>query len=141
LEIELNKYESFLERNTIRLYKKVDEFYEVESHLERHEVGCRISGITDPRFLTASHIKPWAKSNDFEKLDGNNGLLLSPHIDRLFDRGYISFEDNGELKFSPLLPSDVAAAWNLNNPTIKKPLSSKQARYMAFHRHEIFRVT
>jgi hypothetical protein len=81
------------------------------------------------------------KSNDFEKLDGNNGLLLSPHIDRLFDRGYISFEDSGQLMFSPLLPSDVVAAWNLNNPTIKKTLSSKQVPYMAFHRNGIFRGT
>ena len=111
------------------------------SNLERHEDGCRVTGITDKRFLTASHIKPWVKSNDFEKVDGNNGLLLSPHVDRLFDRGYLSFEDSGQLMFSPLLPSDVVAAWNLNNPTIKKPLSSKQVTYMAFHRHEIFRGT
>ena len=109
------------------------------SNLERHEAGCRITGITDKRFLTASHIKPWARSDDFEKLDGNNGLLLSPHIDRLFDRGYVSFEDSGQLMFSPFLPSDVAAAWNLNNPAIEKPLSSKQAVYMDFHRNEIFR--
>ena len=111
------------------------------NNLERHEVGCRITGITDKRFLTASHIKPWAKSNDFEKLDGNNGLLLSPHIDRLFDRGYISFEDNGQLMFSPVLPPEVVVAWGLNNPVVKEPLSSKQATYMAVHRNGIFRST
>ena len=109
------------------------------NNLERHEAGCRITGITDKRFLTASHIKPWAKSNDFEKLDGNNGLLLSPHIDRLFDRGYISFQDNGQLIFSPSLPSDVMTAWGLNNPAKVKPLTSKQSFYMNFHRSEIFR--
>ena len=109
------------------------------NNLERHESGCRITGITDKRFLTASHIKPWAKSNDFEKLDGNNGLLLSPHIDRLFDRGYISFQDNGQLIFSPSLPSDVMTAWGLNNPAKVKPLTSKQSFYMNFHRSEIFR--
>ena len=111
------------------------------NNLERHEVGCRITGITDKRFLTASHIKPWAKSNDFEKLDGNNGLLLSPHIDRLFDRGYISFEDNGQLMFSPVLPPEVVVAWGLNNPVVKEPLSSKQATHMAVHRNGIFRST
>ena len=109
------------------------------NNLERHETGCRITGITDKRFLTASHIKPWAKSNDFEKLDGNNGLLLSPHIDRLFDRGYISFQDNGQLIFSSLLPSDVITAWGLNNPAKVKPLTNKQSFYMNFHRSEIFR--
>ena len=109
------------------------------NNLERHEAGCRITGISDKRFLTASHIKPWVKSNDFEKLDGNNGLLLSPHIDRLFDRGYISFQDNGQLIFSPSLPSDVMTAWGLNNPAKVKPLTNKQSFYMNFHRSEIFR--
>ena len=108
-------------------------------NLERHEAGCRITGIIDKRFLTASHMKPWVKSNDFEKLDGNNGLLLSPHIDRLFDRGYISFQDNGQLIFSPSLPSDVMTAWGLNNPAKVKPLTNKQSFYMNFHRSEIFR--
>lgn len=107
-------------------------------NLERHESGCRISGITDGRFLTASHIKPWAKSNDFEKLDGNNGLLLSPHIDRLFDRGYISFEDSGRLMISHLVPSEVINAWGLTKPSHQKPLSSKQAVYMDFHRNKIY---
>ena len=107
-------------------------------NLERHETGCRISGITDGRFLTASHIKPWAESTDFEKLDGNNGLLLSPHVDRLFDRGFISFEDNGQLILSPLLPSDVVQAWGLPRLAENKPLSSKQSVYMDYHRHEIF---
>ena len=108
-------------------------------NLEQHEVGCRITGINDGRFLTASHIKPWAKSNDFEKLDGNNGLLLSPHIDRLFDRGYVSFDDRGALMLSPLLSSEVVVAWGLNNKVEEKPLSGKQSFYMSFHRSEIFR--
>ena len=107
-------------------------------NLERHEVGCRISGITDGRFLTASHIKPWAQSTDFEKLDGNNGLLLSPHIDRLFDRGYISFEDSGRLMISHLVPSDVIVAWNLTKPAVQRPLSQKQSVYMSFHRNEVY---
>ena len=76
---------------------------------------------------------------DFEKLDGNNGLLLSPHIDRLFDRGYISFEDSGQLMFSPLLPSEVIDAWALSKPAVEKPLSHKQSAYMSFHRSEIYR--
>ena len=110
------------------------------SNLERHETGCRISGITDGRFLTASHVKPWAKSTDFEKLDGNNGLLLSPHIDRLFDRGYISFEDSCQLIFSPLLQSDVIDAWALSKPAVEKPLSRRQSAYMSFYRSEIYRT-
>lgn len=108
-------------------------------NLEQHEAGCRITGITDGRFLTASHIKPWSKSNDFEKLDGNNGLLLSPHVDRLFDRGYISFEDNGALMLSPVLPAEVISAWGMSASLETRPLTKKQAVYMEFHRAKIYR--
>ena len=108
-------------------------------NLEQHEIGCRITKITDGRFLTASHIKPWSKSTDFEKLDGSNGLLLSPHVDRLFDRGYISFEDDGALILSPSLPSDVILAWDLLAGLEKRPLTKKQAFYMEYHRTELLR--
>lgn len=107
-------------------------------NLEQFEAACRITGIADGRFLNASHIKPWAKSSDFEKIDGNNGLLLSPHIDRLFDRGYISFEDSGELLLNPKLPAEVATAWGLIAGTKTAPLRPEQALYMEFHRNELF---
>lgn len=108
-------------------------------NLEQREAGCRITGINDGRFLTASHVKPWSKSNDFEKLDGNNGLLLSPHIDRLFDRGYISFEDDGALALSSSLPTELISAWDLKIKVGKLPLTKKQAIYMQYHRDKIFR--
>jgi hypothetical protein len=108
------------------------------NNLEQHEVGCRITGITDGRFLTASHIKPWSKSNDFEKLDGNNGLLLSPHVDRLFDRGYITFEDSGALMLCSSLPPEVVTAWGLSVGFEQRPLTKKQAAYMEYHRSKIF---
>ncbi|WP_171130693.1 MULTISPECIES: HNH endonuclease [unclassified Ruegeria] len=108
-------------------------------NLEQHEVGCRVTGVTDGRFLTASHIKPWSKSNDFEKIDGNNGLLLSPHVDRLFDRGYISFEDNGDIILDPSLPVEVISVWGLLKAIEKRRLSAKQAVYMSYHRNKILR--
>jgi hypothetical protein len=52
--------------------------------------------------LRASHCKPWRDSDDSERLDGENGLLLTPSIDHLFDRGFISFENNGRLLVSPV---------------------------------------
>jgi predicted restriction endonuclease len=59
-----------------------------------YETGCRVTGVKELMHLRASHIKPWVKSTDEEKLSGCNGLLLAPHIDHLFDEGWISFEDN-----------------------------------------------
>jgi hypothetical protein len=64
---------------------------------------CPIVQVDHPELLRASHIKPWAKSSDPERLDPFNGLLLSPNLDLLFDRGLISFEDDGTLLFSSSL--------------------------------------
>ena len=66
-------------------------------NVELIEKDCRVTGVLDRRHLRARHIKPWKFCNDREKLDGFNGLLLSPHIDHLFDRGHISFADNGRV--------------------------------------------
>ena len=108
------------------------------SRVEMLEAGCRITGVTDRRFLRASHIKPWSKSDSREKLDGNNGLLLAPHVDHLFDKGFISFTDAGELICSKSLPEGVQAAWGIICPERPKPLSAQQAFYMQHHRDQVF---
>jgi len=64
------------------------------------ESRCRITGVENPAHLVASHCKPWRDSNNEERLNGENGLLLTPSIDHLFDRGFIGFEDNGKLIIS-----------------------------------------
>jgi putative restriction endonuclease len=56
---------------------------------------CRITGVNNLAHLRASHCKPWRDSNNEERLHGENGLLLTPTIDHLFDRGFISFENAG----------------------------------------------
>jgi hypothetical protein len=66
------------------------------------EKQCRISGVMDLQFVIASHIKPWRVATNEERLDGENGLLLSPNHDLLFDRGFISFDDDGALLISPI---------------------------------------
>ncbi len=66
------------------------------------ENRCRITGVTNPNHLRASHCKPWRDSNNEERINGENGLLLTPTMDHLFDRGFISFEDSGLLIVSPV---------------------------------------
>src|SRR5262249_42341496 len=80
---------------------------------EARESACRVTGVTDKRFLVASHIKPWRVSSNDERLDGANGLILSPHIDKLFDQGWISFSDDGDLLIAPDFPRDVIDKWNV----------------------------
>ena len=106
--------------------------------LEKIETGCRLTGLIDRRHLRASHFKPWCVSNDDEKLDPNNGLLLSPHIHHLFDRGYISFTDNGELLVSKFLNPVVLSDWGLTASIKPKAFNPKQRIYLDYHRTRVF---
>lgn len=108
-------------------------------NVQRLESACRVSGVADPRFLIASHIKPWRACDNHERLDGANGLFLSPNIDLLFDRGHISFDDDGTLLVAPGL--DPATLHSLGVPSEKikcGEFSPKQKKYLAFHRQQLF---
>lgn len=104
------------------------------------EKGCRLTGIEDLRFLRASHIKPWADSTHSERVDGENGLLLAPHADLLFDRGWISFSSSGRLLVSNDLPTDIQARLGLNLDASLRygNFSRKQLNFLEFHRDVIF---
>lgn len=105
------------------------------------EKQCRLTKIMDLRFLRASHIKPWASCETAtERTDGNNGLLLTPSADSLFDRGWISFETSGKLLVSTDLPSEVVGRIGLK---LKRGLSCgafnpQQCAYLEFHQNSVF---
>jgi putative restriction endonuclease len=107
-------------------------------NLERIEHKCRITGLLDRRHLRASHIKPWKDSTDAEKLDGFNGLLLSPHFAHLFARGYISFADSGDILISRDLNRAVVKCWGIDAGKNVGVFRPEQARYLDFHRREVF---
>jgi hypothetical protein len=110
-----------------------------KERVSRIESQCRITGVDNPNHLVASHCKPWRDATNEERLDGENGLLLTPSIDHLFDRGFIGFEDNGRLIISPAahLPSllrmgvDTTATLNVGSFT------SGQRRFLDFHRNAV----
>jgi hypothetical protein len=104
------------------------------------ENKCRLTGIEDSRHLIASHIKPWRDSHDDEKISGNNGLFLSPHVDHLFDAGMISFQDCGELLISECLDQRVLDSWNLPRKLSSSPLNSEQRYFMDYHRKHVLQV-
>jgi hypothetical protein len=99
---------------------------------------CIVTGVKDSRVLIASHIKPWRESNHIEKYDGHNGLLLSPHIDKLFDTGLITFSNNGLIRYSKSLDTSVFNKWEID---IEKEyqFSDKQFEYLEYHQTEIFK--
>jgi hypothetical protein len=110
------------------------------TRVELLEPRCRVTGVTDRAHLRAGHIKPWRDSSNAERLDGNNGLLLAPHIDHLFDRGFISFEADGRLLVSPRLESGLLAAWGVTPAKPVGAFSTEQEHYLRYHRSHCFLV-
>lgn len=107
-------------------------------NVEEIEQACRVTGVLDRRHLRAGHIKPWRCSDDREKLDGCNGLLFAPHVMHLFERGYISFADNGELLVSGRLNPSVLDAWGVSTALDAGPFRPEQQAYLASHREQVF---
>lgn len=102
---------------------------------------CPFTMVSDERLLVASHIKPWVLADDKEKVDPKNGFLFTPTYDRLFDRGFISFEDDKTLIVSPWIsPMNQKRLGIYNGKMIDKlPIDDKRKKYLAFHREYIFK--
>lgn len=105
------------------------------------EHSCRLTGVENIKHLRASHIKPWKASSDSEKIDGNNGLLLSPHVDHLFDRGFISFKSSGDLIISKELNPVVLNQWSLSTIENVGSFNPRQAEFIEYHRDVVFRAS
>lgn len=106
-------------------------------NLEAIEIKCRVTGITDKNFLIASHSKPWRDSTNSEKVDGYNGFLFSPHIDRLYDQGWISFSDNGDLILADESVKTVLEHWKIHCPLNIGKLTEQQKKYLKYHRDNV----
>ena len=100
---------------------------------------CIITGIMFKRILIASHIKPWAVSTNEERLDSENGFLLSPTYDKLFDLGLISFKNNENIIISKLLDSDTLGKVRLEKSQIYDiKTTASLARNLEYHREVVF---
>lgn len=104
-------------------------------------VFCPITMINDERLLIASHIKPWAVSNDKEKIDPKNGFILSPLYDKLFDKGLISFTDDKRLIVSNWISPSNVKRMNLENDKYysKIPIDAQRIAYLNYHRNYVFK--
>lgn len=102
---------------------------------------CPFTQISERNLLRASHIKPWAFSNNVERLDGYNGLLLTPTYDVLFDRGLITFNNDGLLQISPLLSQSTRLKLGLTEGKVYAiaNTSGQRNNYLQYHRDFIFK--
>jgi hypothetical protein len=101
--------------------------------------SCSITGLQNITLLRASHIKPWKDSNNQERLNPFNGLLLIPNYDFLFDKGYITFENNGKLIISKQLDHYACKVFDLNADIRLRNIFSENKEYLDFHRSIVFK--
>jgi hypothetical protein len=102
------------------------------------EEACAVTGCNIRATLRASHIKPWGKSSNSERLDANNGLLLKADLDALFDGGLITFESDGTMVVSSAIELDQRKLLGLPKNISQTP-SEGQKEYLNWHKENLFR--
>ncbi|HEY6358470.1 MAG TPA: HNH endonuclease [Vicinamibacterales bacterium] len=102
------------------------------------EERCRVTGVSDPKHLRASHIKPWRTASNDERLKGQNGLMLSPHIDHLFDQGYLSFSPSERLLIVPEVRIELLDKWGIDADRAVGSFSREQQAFLEYHRAHVF---
>lgn len=102
--------------------------------LHKWQYRCAVTGYNDSSILIASHIIPWKDSSDSERLDNDNGLLLSPLYDALFDKHLISFQDDGGIILSDRLKKYDLDVINVTGEELISGLSNGNKNYLKRHR-------
>jgi 5-methylcytosine-specific restriction protein A len=105
--------------------------------IHRWEYKCAVTGFSKPEILIASHITPWKDSSDAERLDVNNGILLSPVYDALFDRHLISFENTGKIILSNSIAENAYQKIGVNGKEIIKSFNTDNKVYLEKHRLQL----
>jgi hypothetical protein len=101
---------------------------------------CCATGLAVPELLRASHIKPWAQcGSDEERLDVFNGLLLAPHLDALFDGGWMTVQPDGNVLFAKRMPALELQQLGVQRDLKVQGLTTTHERYLGFHRNSVFK--
>jgi hypothetical protein len=101
--------------------------------------NCAVTECGELTLLRASHIKPWKASENFERLDPYNGLLLAPNLDAAFDAGLVAFSDEGRIMISRLLNSVDMTALGIRRDFRLRKVDPSNLPYLRYHREKIFR--
>lgn len=110
-----------------------------KSLFEKYHGRCIVTGIDHPKLLVASHIKPWAVSSNKERLNVDNGLLLSATYDRLFDSGLVTFDKRGKIFLSSFIGTENIKRLNLSpNMQFNLRISGNMGEYLDYHNDVLF---
>ena len=99
---------------------------------------CAVTACQTLDILRASHIKPWRISSNEERLDVYNGLLLVPNLDAAFDKGLISFADDGAIMISDRLTADEQKKLGIHHEMRITTIEKQHCQYLNYHREHVF---
>ena len=102
--------------------------------------GCAVTAVTNLPLLNASHIKPWCRSDNSERLNPYNGILLTPNYDLLFDKGFISFKNDGQIIISAELSKEEQKALTISSEIHLRKIRSEHNSFLEYHRDCILRI-
>lgn len=107
--------------------------------IKKYDGCCVITGINEKKLLIASHVKPWVVCSNEERLSPENGLLLSPTFDKLFDCGLITFADTGRIIISSQLSDDVVRKLHISaTDTFNLKATPDLKNNLEYHRDVVF---
>ncbi|MBA3573045.1 MAG: HNH endonuclease [Pyrinomonadaceae bacterium] len=138
-EISLDQNLSDTERRALIIARRGQGLF--RQNVSRIEGRCRVTKVDRLEHLVASHTKPWRDcASNSERLDGYNGLMLTPTVDHLFDRGFISFENGGQLLVSPVVHRQSLVRMGFEHLASMNVgrFNSEQCKYLDFHRNSVF---
>ena len=108
------------------------------AELIKHWQTCSVTNFKNRSLLIASHIKPWRNCTVEEAIDKWNGLLLTPNLDKLFDKGFITFNNDGNIKFSSHLSPEEAKQLGVTQNMRLRNISAQHQLYFEYHRNNVF---
>ena len=118
---------------------RVGQSYFRQQNIRKWNGECPVTGCNILTILKSSHIVPWSESNNDERLDVNNGILLSPNIDSLFDKHLISFSDEGKILISSKINDDNRIRLGINE-NIKIPINNEMIKYLRKHQEKFHEI-
>ena len=137
-EAELNAIPDETERDEVRK-SRIGQGKFRKKLIEHWGGVCAVTGLSEQTLLRASHIRPWRSSDNHQRLYPFNGLLLAPHLDALFDGGFISFDDSGRIVLSPELNADDQRLLGVNRNLALRSVDDRHKEYLRFHRENRLR--
>lgn len=100
--------------------------------------SCCVTGFSKQNILVASHVKPWRLSENTERLNPYNSLLLLPTLDKLFDKGDITFETNGKIRiYENINPTDLVKA-HVSKDLALRSVPADLKKFLEFHQEYVF---